>query len=119
MGEPATKLPTKPKQSAPDPTKPIAMYYWALPIGQKFGNSANNLAMVGGSVHDGEGTSGEVTDITLYPGGVVIIEVQPMNLQQVGERPPKQYVPVLGIGHGSAMWDAKLEELMARGKWIR
>ena len=114
MAEPA-KLPVKPKQSSPDPTAPVQMYYWTLPNGQCFGNSTNRMAMVGGSFADGEGTSGEVTAITMYAGLGTLIEVQPLKLGNA-DAPPKKYVAVLGIGHGAVLTDEKRTELKARGK---
>jgi hypothetical protein len=115
MGDAATKIQTKPKSSAPDPTAPVEMYYWTLPNGQHFGNSNNRMAMVGGSFSDGEGTSGEVTAITMYAGIGTLIEVQPLRIERVGELPPKRYVAVLGIGHGAVLTDEKRDEMKARG----
>ena len=112
------KLPTKSADKA-DPSKPVLMYYWSLPNGQTFGNGTQRIVMAGGEFRDGEMTSGKVTEITLYPNGMVRVEVQPMQLSSKDALPPKRYVFVNGLGHGSALSESQLEEFMASGRVSR
>ena len=116
MGDPAkvTKLPEK--TTKPDLTKPMSLKYWALPNGQHFGNQTTRLAQVGLDFTDGNGTSGRCTEILAYPSGAVTIEVQPHQLTAKDDRPPKRYVVIMGVAHGSTLHDDELEALIARGQ---
>lgn len=107
------------KSTVPDTSKPVPMYYWALQNGQNFGNGTQRIAMTGGDFRDGEHTSGKITEVVRLPDGGIRIEVQPMQLSQADQLPPKKYVFVQGIGHGSALSEAQAEEFAKTGRISR
>lgn len=65
--EPTPSLP-------PDGTRPVALQYWYLPY--TMGAGTQHQVVEGGQVVDGCGISGRCVSLVLYPGGVVVAEIQ-------------------------------------------
>ena len=86
----------------PDFTKAVKLKYWALPVGEFFGNRTNRLITAPGDYADGE-ISGRCDDISLFPGGVVVLTInqgwqpgKPEHEQVMRKR----YVVCIGSCHG-------------------
>lgn len=107
------------KTTVPDTSKPVPMYYWALPNGQTFGNGTQRIAMTGGEFRDGEMTSGKIMEIVRLSDGGIRIEVQPMQLSPVDQMPPRKHVFIQGLGHGSALSEQQAEEFAKTGRISR
>lgn len=91
-----------PRDEAPDFTKSVALKYWALPVGEFFGNRTHRMVTVDGTYADGE-VSGKCSAINLLPGGAIVITVQqgwqpgkPDHEQELRTR----YVVCIGSCHG-------------------
>lgn len=92
------------RDEAPDFTKAVDLAYWALPVGEYFGNRTSRMVTIGGTYEDGE-ISGKCESIKLMPGGVVVIAVmqgwQPGRLESE-QNMRKRYVVCIGSCHGVA-----------------
>lgn len=90
------------RDNAPDFSQAVDLLYWALPVGEFFGNKINRLITAGGTYEDGM-ISGRCDSIKLLPGGVVVFTVQqgwqPGKLEAEQEM-RKRYVVCIGSCHG-------------------
>ena len=98
MAEPARKL--EPIATLPDGTKPLKMRWWKA-TGIMIGVRPEATIMLGGTWSAGTGTTGQVEEITLYPGGNVVVTIVPEWANNYGVPMPteRRYGVVYG-GHG-------------------
>ena len=91
-----------PLHEAPDFTKAIPLQYWALPVGEFFGNKTNRLVTAGGTYEDGM-ISGKCESILKLPDGSVVLKImtgwQPGKLDKELNLIPR-YVVCVGGCHG-------------------
>ncbi len=90
------------RDDAPDFSKAVDLEYWALPVGEFFGNRTHRMITAGGTYEDGQ-ISGRCEAIKLLPGGTVIFVVQqgwqPGKLDSE-QSMRKRYVVCVGACHG-------------------
>lgn len=102
MAKESTAAVVQIRDQQPDFTKSVDLKYWALPVGEYFGNRTNRLVTVDGTYDDGI-IAGKCSAIKLMPGGVVTIVVeqgwQPGKLD-TEQKLRTRYVVCIGSCHG-------------------